>query len=86
VLAGCPLTNVQVIQLRVFRGLTYLDVSNSPIGDRALQVLKWLPELRELKLDGTQIGWWARSKAERTLKKRRRAQPDPAIFHPANIR
>jgi hypothetical protein len=84
-LAGCPVDNLLALELRVFKSLTHLDLSRTPITDRALTVVEFLPELVTLNIEGTSIGWWARRKLEKTLARRRAARPDP-VFHPANIR
>jgi len=84
-LPGCPVTNLLALELRVFKSLAYLDLSRTPITDRALTVVEFLPELTSLNTDGTSIGWWARRKVERTLRRRRASRPDP-VFHPANVR
>jgi hypothetical protein len=84
-LAGSQVDNLLALELRVFKSLSELDLSRTPITDRALTVVEFLPELVMLNIEGTQIGWWARHKAERRLRKRRQSRPDP-IFHPANVR
>ena len=84
-LAGCPVDNLLALELRVFKSLAELDLSRTPITDRALTVVEFLPDLVTLNIEGTSIGWWARHKAERLLRKRRQSRPDP-IFHPANVR
>jgi hypothetical protein len=84
-LAGCPIDNLLALELRAFKSLSQLDLSRTPITDRALTVVDFLPDLVALNIEGTSIGWWARHKAERTLRKRRQSRPDP-IFHPANVR
>jgi hypothetical protein len=84
-LAGSQVDNLLALELRVFKSLAELDLSRTKITDRALTVVEFLPELVTLNIDGTQIGWWARQKVERLLRKRRQSRPDP-IFHPANVR
>ena len=84
-LAGCPVDNLLALELRVFKSLAELDLSRTPITDRALTVAEFLPDLVTLNIEGTQVGWWAGHKIERTLRKRRQSRPDP-IFHPANVR
>jgi hypothetical protein len=84
-LAGCPVDNLLALELRAFKSLAELDLSRTPITDRALTVVDFLPDLVSLNIEGTSIGWWSRHKAERTLRKRRQSRPDP-IFHPANVR
>ena len=84
-LAGCPVDNLLALELRVFKSLAELDLGRTPITDRALTVVEFLPDLMTLDVESTSIGWWARHKAERLLRKRRQSRPDP-IFHPANVR
>lgn len=84
-LAGCKIDNLLALELRAFKSLASLDLSQTPITDRALTVVEFLPELVTLNIEGTQVGWWARHKVERTLKKRRLSRPDP-IFHPTKVR
>jgi hypothetical protein len=84
-LAGSNVDNLLALELRVFKSLAELDLSRTPITDRALTVVEFLPDLVTLNIDGTSVGWWARHKVERLLRKRRQSRPDP-IFHPANVR
>jgi hypothetical protein len=84
-LAGCKVDNLLALELRVFKTLADLDLSRTQIGDRALKVVEFLPDLVSLNIDDTNVGWWARHKAERLLRKRRQTRPDP-IFHPVNVR
>jgi hypothetical protein len=84
-LAGSPVTDVMALELRVFSGLTDLNLTRTSISERALALIDWLPGLRTLNLDGTSIGWWARGRLQRAISRRRREKPDP-IFHPVNIR
>jgi hypothetical protein len=60
-------------------------LSRTSITERALALVDWLPGLRSLNVEGTSIGWWARRRLQRTLRRRRRKAPDP-LFHPTNIR
>jgi hypothetical protein len=84
-LAGSRVDNLLALQLRVFKSLAQLDLSRTQINDRALTVAQFLPDLVDLNVDGTSVGWWAKHKVERLLKKRRQSRPDP-IFHPVNVR
>jgi hypothetical protein len=84
-LAGCQMDNLLALELRVFKSVAELDLSRTQITDRALKVIEFLPDLVSLNVDGTGVGWWARHKAERLLRKRRQSRPDP-IFHPVNVR
>jgi hypothetical protein len=84
-LAGSNVDNLLALELRVFKSLAELDLSRTPITDRALTVVEFLPDLVKLNIEGTSVGWWARHKVERLLRRRRQSRPDP-IFHPANVR
>jgi hypothetical protein len=84
-LAGCEVDNLLALELRFFKSLADLDLSRTQITDRALKVIEFLPDLVALNIEGTKIGWWAKHKAERLLRKRRQSRPDP-IFHPVNVR
>ena len=83
-LPGCAVTNLMALELRALKTLTSLDLSRTPITDRALTVVEFLPELTTLEIAGTGVGWWAKRRAERLLRKRRNSRPDP-VFHPTNI-
>jgi hypothetical protein len=83
--AGCPVDNLLALELRVFKSVSDLDLSRTPITDRALTVVEFLPDLVTLNIEETSVGWWARHKVERLLRKRRQSRPDP-VFHPANVR
>lgn len=84
-LAGCQVDNLLALQLRVFKSLAELDLSRTQIGDRALTVAQFLPDLVEFNVSRTSVGWWANFKLQRMLKKRRDSKPHP-IFHPAFVR
>lgn len=84
-LAGSKVDNLLALELRVFKTLAQLDLSRTQINDRALTVVQFLPDLVDLNVDGTSVGWWAKRKTERLLRKRRQSRPDP-IFHPVNVR
>lgn len=84
-LAGSQVDNLLALELRVFKSLAELDLSRTQITDRALTVVDFLPDLVTLNIDDTSVGWWARHKVERLLRKRRQSRPDP-IFHPAKVR
>jgi hypothetical protein len=84
-LASTPVTDAMALQLRVFQGLTHLDLSRTKISSRATALVDWLPELRSLNLDGTSVGWWARRGMQKTLARRVRGMPALAL-HPLNVR
>jgi len=83
-LPGCPVDNLGALDLRALKSINSLDLSRTKITDRALTVVDFLPELVSLEIERTAIGWWAKRRVERLLKKRRQSRPDP-VFHPVNI-
>jgi hypothetical protein len=73
-LPGCQVTDDDVLHLSIFRQLRKLDLSRTPITNRALAIVDAIEPLRELKLDETEIGWWAKRSVASQL--RRRASAD----------
>lgn len=84
-LAGCPVTDAMALELRVFNGLTHLDLSRTQITGKSLALIDWLPALREFEIEGTSVSWWSRTRLHRTLRSRNADRPNPAL-HPVNIR
>jgi hypothetical protein len=84
-MAGCAVTDRLALQLRVFSGLTHLDLSHTLISEQALELVNWLRQLEEFPIEGTSIGWWARRKLRWRLARRQLGRP-AAVLHPANIR
>ena len=70
-LVGCPVHDDRVELLRTFVRLTHLDLSRTAITDRSLSIVRALPALTEIRLGGTDIGWWARRKAYASLRRRK---------------
>ena len=69
-LPGCRLTDDDVLHLSVFQQLRKLDLSRTPITKQALAVVVAIESLRELKLDDTNIGWWAKRGVASQLSRR----------------
>ena len=59
-LPGCRLSDGDVLHLGVFQQLRKLDLSRTPITKQALGVVDAIESLRELNLDDTEVGWWAK--------------------------
>lgn len=72
-LPGCQLTDDDVLHLSIFRQLRKLDLSRTPITNRALAVVDSIESLRQLKLDETEIGWWAKRSVASQLRRRESA-------------
>lgn len=69
-LPGCRLTDDDVISLSVFQQLRRLDLSRTPVTKRVLSVVDAIESLRELDLDGTNVGWWAKRSVASQLARR----------------
>ena len=69
-LPGCRLTDDDVLHLSVFQQLRKLDLSRTPITKQALAVVDAIESLRELNLDDTSVGWWAKRGVATQLSRR----------------
>ena len=69
-LPGCRLTDDDVISLSIFQQLRRLDLSRTPVTKRVLSVVDAIESLRELDLDGTNVGWWAKRNVASQLARR----------------
>lgn len=84
-LTGCVVSDSSVRQLSVFRRLAKLDLSRTPITWESLHIVEWLPELTELNVEGTGIGWLTRRKLARRLRQKQKAAAGLHRIHPANL-
>ncbi len=85
-LAGCAITDASVRQLSVFRRLQELNLNNTPITWEALHIVQWLPELEEVHVERTGLGWFARRKLASQLKQKRKAAASMRAVHPLQVR
>jgi hypothetical protein len=85
-LAGCAITDAAVRQLSVFRGLQDLNLSRTPITWEALHIVQWLPELEDVHVDGTGLGWLTRHKLAAQLRHKRKAAATLRAVHPTTVR
>jgi hypothetical protein len=74
-LPGCQLSDDSVLQLGIFQQLQTLDLSRTSISHRALSIAEVLPELETLKVEGITLGWWAKYKLNRLLRRHLEARP-----------
>ena len=74
-LPGCQLSDDSVLQLGMFQQLQTLDLSRTSISRKALTIAKVLPELEILKVEGVALGWWAKYKLNRLLRRHLEARP-----------
>jgi hypothetical protein len=83
-LAGCVVSDAAVRQLGVFRRLTELNLNRTPITWEALHVVKWLPELDTVHVEGTGLKWLTRQKLALQLRRKRKATAAIRAVHPTN--
>ena len=85
-LTGCKVTDSAVRQLSVFRRLQELDLSRTPITWQALHIVHWLPELHDVRVEGTQINWFSRRKLASQLREKRKTAKSLRAIHPTTMR
>jgi hypothetical protein len=85
-LAGSVVTDAAVRQLCVFRRLSELDLSRTPITWEALHIVNWLPELETVRIDGTGLKWFTRRKLAAQLRRNRKAAAAIRAVHPTAVR
>ena len=69
-LPGCNVSDASVLDLGKIKNLQQLDLSRTPVTKKCLELIDRLPELREMRLEKTRIGWWHHRKARLALKDR----------------
>ena len=69
-LSGSSLDDDLVLQLSIFQQLRFLDLSRTSITKRALSIVDAIDSLRELNLEGADVGWWAKRGVAAQLAKR----------------
>ncbi len=85
-LAGCAITDASVRQLSVFRRLQDLNLSRTPITWEALHIVQWLPELEEVNVEQTALGWLTRRKLASQLRQKKKAAASLRAVHPTAVR
>jgi hypothetical protein len=85
-LTGCAITDASVRQLSVFRRLQDLNLSRTPITWEALHIVQWLPELEEVNVQNTGLGWFTRRKLASQLRQKRKAAATLHAIHPTTVR
>jgi hypothetical protein len=84
-LTGSVVSDSSVRQLSVFRRLQKLDLSRTPITWEALHLVEWLPELAELNVEGTGVGWLTRRRLARRLRRKQKSAAGLRRLHPERL-
>lgn len=69
-LPGCTVSDQTVLRLEYFSQLRRLDLSRAAVTSAATAIVDRLPDLLELSLDGTRVGWLRRYWVNRKLRRR----------------
>lgn len=69
-LTGSQISDDAVLGLGAFQYLKRLNLARTPVTSRVLELIDQLPLLQSLALDGTNVGWWPRTRAAARLRKR----------------
>jgi hypothetical protein len=69
-LPGAKVSDDAVLSLSGFTMLRRLDLSGTPITERALDVVDDLPALETFEVDDTQLGWWKKHRLASRLRRR----------------
>jgi len=85
-LSGSNVTDESVRQLSVFRRLSALNISRTPITWEALHVVARLPELEDVCVDGTGLKWLTRRKLAAQLRRKRKEAAALRMMHPTHMR
>lgn len=85
-LSGCVVSDGAIRQLGVFRRLAELELNRTPITWEALHVIKWLPELDTIGIEGTGLKWFTRHRLASQMKRRRKERAALRAVHPSSLR
>jgi hypothetical protein len=85
-LAGSVVSDAAVRQISVFRRLSELDLSRTPITWEALSIVEWLPELETVNVEGTGLKWLTRRRLASQLRKNHQAAATMRAVHPTTVR
>jgi hypothetical protein len=85
-LTGSTVSDAAVRQLSVFRHLAELNLNHTSISWEGLHVVRWLPELEFVYVEGTNLKWLTRQRLAHQLRRNRKAAATARTVHPINIR
>jgi hypothetical protein len=84
--SGSTVSDAAVRQLSVFRHLAELNLNHTPITWEGLHVVRWLPELELVHVEGTNLKWLTRQRLAYQLRRNRKAAAAARTVHPINVR
>ena len=73
-LPGCQVTDDAILSLEHLGQLQYLDLTGTPVTSKVLPIVKAIPSLNSIALQGTRVGWWSRQKIAREMRHRQQAK------------
>jgi hypothetical protein len=85
-LTGSNVSDAAVRQLSVFRHLAELNLNHTPITWEGLHVVRWLPELEFVYVEGTNLKWLTRQRLAHQLRRNRKTAAAARTVHPINVR
>jgi hypothetical protein len=85
-LSNSVVSDESVRQLSVFRRLSKLDLTGTPVTWEALYVVDWLPELDDVRVEGTRVNWLTRQRLAYKLRRKRKAAAALRMLHPSRVR
>jgi hypothetical protein len=74
-LPRCQVSDDAILSLAQFHQLKRLDLSQTPITSRALDLIDAIETLVDFNFEDTNVGWWARRRANNKLIDRRETAP-----------
>ena len=84
--SGCKVSDASIRQLSAFRRLAELELSRTPVTWQGLQVVRSLPELVVVGVEGTNLNWLGRWRLSAHLRRNRKAAATARTVHPINVR
>ncbi|MEX2317449.1 MAG: hypothetical protein WD669_09880 [Pirellulales bacterium] len=85
-LSGSIVSDDSVRQLSVFRRLQQIDLSRTAVTWEVLYLVDWLPELVEVRVEGTRLNWLTRQRLAHKLRRKRKAAAALRLMHPSHVR
>jgi hypothetical protein len=85
-LCGSVVSDESVRRLSVFRHLSELDLSRTPITSEALHVVLWLPDLKAVRIEGTGLKLLTRWKLAAKMRRKRKVAGAMPLLYPTQLK